>query len=159
MIALTRTQKIAVASVAVVTAFGVGRFTTPVKTVTVTKTVEVEKKTVDTDVDLKKHRKTTKTVTTKPDGTKEEKTVTEVDSDNQKDQKIVDNKDTTTDSKTEVTKGSDSLTTLGILIGVDARTGQPVYGGSVYRPVLGPIGIGLNCLTNATCSATIGISL
>ena len=158
---LTRNQKIGIGVTVVVIAFAAGRYSTPTKTVTQIKTVEIEKKVEDkkVDNDHKTHLKRTKTEVDKPDGSKTITTVTEnVTEDKTKsDDKTVDNKTKdTTATKTE-SKGN-SQVTISALSGVDVTNGHYVFGASVYKPVLGPIGIGVFGLSDLTFGAQVGIT-
>lgn len=142
-------HKIILGVAAVTTAFAVGRWTKPEVVKVETKIVEVEKKTKKTEV----KRKKTKTVITRPDGTKEEHTTTETE---KKDKESSDSSKNT-DSKSE-TRSSPSLTTLGVMGAMQIGSPNPVWGLQVYRPVLGPIGIGAFGLTNNIFGVTIGVS-
>lgn len=145
--------KVGILAVSLVVAFAVGRYTVPETVRIETKIVEVEKKVKDIKKD--KNKETKVTTIKKPDGTVETvKTITE---NTKTDSKSETNSETKTDNKSETIRGSDKVT-LGVMGGFDVLTNKAVYGGSVYRPVLGPIGIGVWGLSNATCGATIGLS-
>ena len=135
--------------------FASGRFTTPTKIVTEIKTVEVIKVVKDTEVKKKKRT----VIVVKPDGTKE----VVIDETTDKQQKETTDKDKKTDSKTEKEKGSDHPTTISLLGGYSLQSSTPVFGLSLYRPVLGPIGIGIWVITptnapNPTIGGSIGLS-
>jgi hypothetical protein len=159
---MTTRTKIILISVSLLSAFAVGRYTVPEKIRVETKTVEVEKKVDDTktQTDRDKHKKTTVVETVKPDGEKTTTTVTEEDTTTKRstDDKsaMTDNK--ATDQVTEKTYGTQK-TTLSAL-GAINLTGTPsiAYGASVYKPVLGPFGIGAMFLTNGTVGLSVGIS-
>ncbi len=123
----------------VVVSFASGRFTTPAKTITITKEVEVEKKTTDTETKRDKKKKTT--ITENPDGSK--KTVIDEETTTDKNKKETDDTSKTTDTKTDKEVGSKQLTTLALIGGFDLSSKNPLVGVSGYRPILGPIGIGL----------------
>lgn len=150
--------KIIIGSVAVVSAFAVGRYTTPVQIKTETKIIEVEKKIKDTDVDVKKNKKTTTKIITKPDGSKEETIVTETNTDKKIDQTETTDSTKNTDTKTSQTKGNSSNLTLYGIVGIDFRLNQPTYGLGIYKPILGPFGLGIFGLTNNVFGVNIGIS-
>lgn len=151
---MTRNQWIAV-GLAVLVAFASGRWLAPTKVETVTKTVEVDKKSTDTDVST--HQNTTTVVTKKPDGTVT--TTTSVTNDTAKDKQTVVELDKSSVTDKTVTRSSDKVT-ISALGGIDTRGGvnPMVYGGSVSKPILGPVAVGLWGLSNMTFGASIGIS-
>lgn len=151
---MTPKIKIIIISVALLCSFAAGRYTVPTKTITVTKTVEVEKKTENKDSN--KHYVVVKHETDKPDGTKEI-TTTKTETDTTQ-TKVTDNTNISQDQSKTVISGSQKVT-LAALAGVQ-MPGTPniVYGASVTKPVLGPITIGIFGLTNSTFGASVGVS-
>jgi len=150
---MTTRTKYLLAALAVLVAFATGRWSAPdhIKI----QTVEVDKKTDNKKVEDDTHKTTTITETQKPDGT--ETTITVITDDSI--DKITD-KSTEDDEKT-TTKEIDksSPTTLSVLGGIKPfSSSSPIYGAQVYRPVIGPLGIGVWGLTNVTVGASIGIS-
>lgn len=150
--------KIIIAVAALLTAFASGRWLSPTKVVTEVKTVEVEKKSTQTNVDENKHKKTETKEVVKPDGTKET-TTTIVEDDSNKthtsEKNIASSK---TDTTKEVSRSTSRLT-LSALGGVKLPgTPEVVYGGMIQRDVLGPVGIGVWGLNNGTVGATVGLS-
>ncbi len=147
---------IAALLIALLVSFAFGRFLGPEKVRVETKTVEAEKKTDIVKTDTDRHKETTITQTVSPDGTKQ--TVTRITEDTTK---KTDSKDVTTDSKTsdtvkEVTRSA-SKVTLSALGGIyDLKT--PVYGGSITKPMLGPIAVGVWGLSNFTVGVSIGLT-
>ena len=159
---MTTKTKIIVASVSLLTAFALGRYTVPTKTKIEVRTVTVEK-TIDktqTQTDQDKHKETTVTETIKPDGTKQTVTQTVEDTQTQKDQKTVDTSQTqTTQDKTkEITRQGSPVTILA-LAGVSYHNlSTPVYGASVSRNLLGPISMGVWGLSSGTFGVGVGLS-
>ena len=151
---MTTRTKYLLAALAVLVAFATGRWSAPdhIKI----QTVEVDKKTDNKKVEDDTHKTTTITETQKPDGTK---TTTTTITDNSVD-KIAD-KSTEDDEKT-TTKEIDksSPTTLGFSAGVNpfSPQGGMIYGGQIYRPMLGPLGVGVSFLTDKTASVIVGLS-
>lgn len=150
--------KVIIVSVALLTSFAIGRYTTPVQIKTETKIVEVEKKVDDTKKDADKHKTTTTTTTKNPDGTEVTTTTTHEDSAVHTHEHDTDSAATTTDTVKEVTRSS-SPVTLSLLAGVPF-TGTPnvIYGGSVTKPVLGPVTVGVWGMSNSTGGASIGLT-
>jgi len=150
--------KVLIAGFVVLTAFAVGRYTVPEVIKTVTKTVEVEKKTEDKKTDSQDHKKVTIVDTVKPDGTKTR--ITTITDD--RDTKTVDNStDNTTKSETqskEVSRGSQPLTVSLLASENISAPGVPVYGLAITRPVLGPITLGAFAFTNSTVGLSIGLT-
>lgn len=131
--------KLAIGAGVVIVSFASGRFTTPDHTITIVKTVEIEKKTTDTDTKRDKKKKTT--ITEEPDGTK--KTVIDEETTTDKSKKETSDTSKTTDTSKDKETGSKQLTTLAIGGGYNISSQLPTLGISAYRPILGPIGIGL----------------
>ena len=154
---------VAAAIVLILTAYAFGRYSAPEKVRTVTKIVEVEKKTTDVkkDTSRDKHRETKTVETTKPDGTKE-KTTTVVE-DTKTDTKT-DRKDTAETGKT--TEEDKEIVKLGGGLSIAALVGAPVspinigavtFGLHVSRPLIGPISIGLFRLSNGILGFSTGL--
>lgn len=161
---LTRNYKILIVTITIVTAFAAGRYSTTSKVIIETKTVEVEKKTDDKTIadTKKKTKKYVRQVVTKPDGTKTDTTtITDNDTDDKKTTDVlVDNTQKTDNTYKETVKG-DQKVTVSALIGIDLHTGKPLYGASVYKPILGPIGAGAWGTTdgvNGSVGGSVGLS-
>lgn len=137
-----------IAILALVGAYALGRYTSPVKVET--KIVEVEKKQTETERD--KRKETTTTVVEKPDGTKETVTRTVEDTSTRKSTETNRNTDTET-SKTY----AGPKTYVGGLSGIDTANGSVFYGAQVNRQVLGPVSVGGFFLTNKTLGVSIGL--
>jgi hypothetical protein len=158
--------KIIAAVVVVTGAFATGRWAAPTKVVTVTQTVEVEKKHEDVAVDTNKnvHKETKTTEVVKPDGTKE--TTTDVTEDtkaisHEGDKTDTDSSRTEVSSK-EVTRDS-SKVTISVLGGAKVFGGSeglnpPVYGGSISKPIFGPATVGIWGLSNGTVGCSVGLT-
>lgn len=138
----TRT-KIIIASLALLTVFAIGRFSSPTKIKTEIKTVEVEK-----IVTVVEHK--TITIREKPDGTKETVIVSDTNTDSKSNSKG-------TDTTKEVTGSKDKLTISG-LIGMNyTAIGAPIYGLSVSKNLLGPIRVGLFGMTDKVAGISLGL--
>lgn len=140
--------------------FAFGRYSAPVKVKTVTKTVEVEKKTSQTDTEASrdKHKETTVTEIVRPDGTRETTTTTREDTEVHKtksDTSTSEREKDTTASK-EVTRET-SRTTISAMYGLPVTGGVPVYGASISKPLLGPIAVGVWGLTPGVIGASVGL--
>ena len=128
--------------------YAVGRYTAPAKTKIVTQTVTVEKKTDDTKTQaaVDRHKETVEVTTKKPDGTTTTTTTTTEDDKARRssDDKSVDNLAQTSTTTKETTRNL-SPTTVGILVGARLSfDSQPLsYGGFAYKPIVGPVGIGV----------------
>jgi len=144
-------------------AFAIGRYTVPEKVKIETKVVEVEKKTdtVKTDTNKDKHKETVTVVVSKPDGTTTT-TTTAVEDDKttrKTDSKETDQTAVTETQTKEITKGGSPTTVaVNIAIPLSLNASTPAYGLSVYKGVLGPIGIGLAGFTNGTVNASVGLT-
>ncbi len=165
-----------IAAAAVLFLFGaaLGRYTTPVKvriekeTITVEKKTEETQKNTKTDTDRDKHKETTVTETKNKDGTitKTTKTVEDTKTDRHSDQnsdtKKTDDISQKSTEKTEIIRGS-SPVTVSLLIGTSMRFSGGsavtpiIYGGSISKPVFGPISMGLWLLDNSTCGISLGL--
>lgn len=155
--------KVVLVLTSLVTAYAFGRWASPVKVITETKTIEVEKKSSDSksDTDRNKHKETIVTEVVHPDGTKETTTRTIEDS--------TTNKKTDTETRDELSQSqsssketvySSSKVTVSALAGVSLTdfSRPPVYGGSVSKPVLGPITVGFFGLTSGVVGTSLGLS-
>lgn len=151
----TKTKAV-LAAVALAVAFASGRYLTPTKVVTEIKTVEVEKKTSESDKN--KHKETTIIEVAKPDGTKETTTKTVEDTDSKK--STTDETAKSSDQTKEVTREGSRLS-ISALAGTDVTNwaAGPIYGAHVSKDLLGPISIGVWGLTNKTGGISIGLSL
>jgi len=117
--------------------YAFGRWGHPVKI--------VETKTVQVEVEREDKTKVFKIETVKPDGTKITKTRTRKDV------------GTATRSRTEAAKTTVYPGRVSVFI-IGARSGlQPVYGGGISAPVLGPIRAGGFGLSNGTLGLTLGL--
>lgn len=160
---MSNKTKIILAVTAMLTAFAFGRFSAPEKIKIQTKIAETEKKvdTVKTDTDRDKHKETVTVVVAKPDGTTTT-TTTAVEDD--KTTRKTDSKDTDqtalTETQTkEITKGGSPTTIAAVIaIPLSLNASTPAYGLSVYKGVLGPIGIGVGGFTNGTVNASVGLT-
>lgn len=149
-----------------VTSFAFGRWTSPEKVKIETRTVEVEKKTDQLQTDTNRNRRTevTETQITRPDGTTEKtkKTIQTAETHKETDHSASTDSSTLKEESKEVTR-STGRTTVSALIGVQLRgltAASPLlYGAQVYRPVLGPIGIGIWGFTDLSFGVSLGISL
>jgi hypothetical protein len=141
----TRT-KIIIASLALLTVFAIGRFSSPTKIKTEVKTVEIEKV-----VTIVKHE--TITITEKPDGAKETVIVTDTNTDSKSNSKA-------TDTTKEVT-GSKSTLNISILAGVKFPIDQTsvVYGASITKQIIGPFTATAWGLSNLSGGIGIGLNL
>jgi hypothetical protein len=152
--------KIIIVVVSLAIAFAVGRYSTPEKIKTVTQTVTVHDIQTDTNTDKKDNKKVVTVEDDKPTG---EKVITTTTTDNSDTNTKIDQTDDTTTNTTstkEVTKGSDKVTILG-LAGTQFGKGSPlstVYGGSISKPVLGPITTGAWGLSNKTVGLSVGLT-
>lgn len=141
-------------------AFAAGRYSLPEKVRVETQIVEVEKKTKNSDVKQDKHKETVVVEVVKPDGTKE--TTTKIVEDNNKNTKTAEKDITDKDIKTEsLTIRGDSKVTLSLLGGAPLQfnPNSPqfvIYGGSITKPVLGPLTVGVWGLSNSTFGGSIG---
>ena len=166
---LTIKQKLTVGVSALLVSFAAGRYTVPEKIKIETKTVEVEKKVeiVKKDVDKDAHKKIITVVKYSKTGKKESLTTT-VEEDTKIASKtgVTDNiqKDLS-QSTLKITEKGDSKVTISALAGVNpfvSTTTTPnnlfIYGASIYKPVLGPIGIGIFGLSNGSCGASVGVT-
>lgn len=159
---MTTKSKIIIASIALLTSYAFGRWSAPEKVKIETKIVEVEKKTETskTDTDRNKHKETTVTETTRPDGTKE--TTTKTVEDTQTDRKTNTSKtdDTTiTESKSKEVTYSSSKVTVSALAGVNVlKGGLPDYGASLTKPILGPITVGAFAFQSGMVGCSLGLT-
>lgn len=157
---MTLKVKIGLSIVALLTAYAIGRYASPEKIKTVTQTVEVEKKTdtTQTDLDRDKHKQTTVVEVKQPDGTQTKTTTITEDSTTTKktDATVADNITTDTKTEKEVTYATSKVTILATY-GIPLTGGVPAYGGSISKPVLGPVTIGI--WGNSSGVAGLGLGL
>lgn len=140
----TTIKKVAGGIVALIVAFGIGRYSSRSSSVKIDTKTDTTKQT-DTDT-----HKTT--VITKDSSGKEVTTITE---DTTTDTKR------TTDTKTDsaVTPPKTSIINVSALAGLDTSRGfVPTYGVSVNREILGPLTIGAFGLTNGTIGLSLGVN-
>lgn len=150
--------KIGIAAALLAAAFAFGRWSAPTKIKTETKIVEVEKKTEETKKDENKNKKTTTHTKVSPDGTRETTTTTVETDRKSTDRSRTDDKSTTQVITKEVEK-SKSYVTISALAGMSFKDlTTPFYGGSLSKPVLGPITLGVWGLTNGTGGVSIGLT-
>lgn len=161
MIELSTKQKAIISTVVIATAFASGRYSVPEKVKIVTQTVTVAQKSDDLSInkDKKTHRTVTKTTVVKPDGEKVS-TIVATDDDqtnNHSDNKQVDLTSTSTSKDSEIVKGSDKVT-ISALGGYDFLHNQTVFGGSITKPIFGPITLGIFGLSNGTAGLSCGLT-
>jgi hypothetical protein len=154
--------KVFLGVVALAAAYGFGRWSSPVKVVTETKTVEVEKKqdVVKQDTNKDDHKVTVTKQVVKPDGTKEtDTTVTEDVTTAKKYQDTTQSTiDTTKDTTKEVTYATAKVTISALAaVNVLSPTGLD-YGASVSKPILGPITIGAFGFESGRVGMSIGLT-
>jgi len=154
---MTNRQKLSLLGAALMTAFAAGRFSTPVKIKTEIKTVEVEKKSDEDKKNLDTHKETVVTETSKPDGTKQVVTQTTEDVKERTDDTTKADTQTATDS-TKLQERSSQPVTLSALGGISLGTGVPTFGGSVTKPILGPVTMGLWALSNGNAGVSVGLT-
>lgn len=151
-------MKYLVALIVLIATYALGRYMTPAKVVVKTEIQYVEKKTDQSEAERNKHKETTIVVVTHKDGTTE--TTTKVVEDSQTDKKTASTDDINSQTKTykEVTRGS--LVTVSALAGVNTSNwlAGPDYGVSVYKPILGPIGIGAFAFKSGIVGMSAGLS-
>lgn len=151
---------IAISIAALAISFATGRWLAPVKTVTITKVVTVESKKDDKTTNEEEHTKTTTTEKVNPDGSKTVTTVTTTDKGSKSVDKSSDNTESNSESSKTVEKSKSRLLVLG-MAGVPVQFGTQtklIYGGQVYKEILGPIGLGVWYLSNNTGGLSVGIS-
>lgn len=156
--------KVALSVFSIIVSFACGRWLAPTKVVTKTETIEIVK-TIDntkTEAERDKHKTTTTTETTRPDGTKTTTTTATEDSTTHKETSKSDTTESNKTSETskEVTRSSDKITLAALAsFKLNDLTSGLSYGAMVYKPILGPFGLGLGVLTNTTVFVSVGISL
>lgn len=143
--------------------FAFGRWSAPEKVKTVTQTVEVEKHTQQnqTDTDRDKHREVVTTEVTRPDGTTEKTTKTVEDTSTERKTKSTDSTVITQQTtQTKESTGATAKVTISALVGTNVTNiaGGLVYGGSISKPILGPIAVGLWGLTSGVAGCSVGLS-
>lgn len=154
--------KVLIVVVALGGSFAAGRWASPTKVITEIKTVEVEKKTDQTvaDVTKHKHKKIVIVASQKPDGEKNSTTTITDDADSNNTSKTTqtDTSDKAIDNKHEEDH-PEPKTTIAAMAGISTRDGQIQYGAQVYRPILGPFGVGVFGLGNVTDGISCGLSV
>lgn len=155
--------KLIICSIALVGAFAAGRYATPDKIVTITKTVEIDKKqdTTVTDSKKKRRKKIVIVENKKPDGTDQKiTTITDAtDTDNKTNSVKTDTSKKDEESSKTITKGD--KVTVSMLAGaqLNLNNGSPLlYGGSITKPILGPITVGVWGLSNASGGFSLGLT-
>lgn len=154
-------SKGAIITAVILLVFAIGRYTTPTKTITETKIVEVDKKTDDIVKQLNKHKKVTITDITRPDGTKERKTIITEDTSKSSDEHKTEDTAKSSSERKEVIKSSDPVTLsalAGAPISLTSGLGSPIFGASLTKPVLGPITLGVWGLSNLTGGFSLGVT-
>ncbi len=151
--------KIIIVSVALLVAFAFGRYSAPEHVKIETKIVEIEKKVVDTDTLRDRHREVVIKEIVKPDGTKEKVTTTVEDSNTSRKTRTEEETSRTENRSEEITRGS--KVTLAALIGSPLRLNssfEPIYGGIISKPILGPITVGVWGMSNKTAGFALGLT-
>lgn len=160
---MTQKTKIILVSAALLTSFAAGRWLAPEKIRIEIKTVEVEKKIDQTQVDAERNRRRETTITeeTRPDGTKTKTTHSTDEAETHKtvDKSTVDDVTKSTTEEKEVTRGTAKVT-ISALAGLKPTdlTAPPVYGLAITKPILGPITVGLWGLTSGTIGFSAGLT-
>ncbi len=162
---MTLKAKVIVGVIALAVAFAFGRFTTPVKTVIDQKLVETNQELVKKLAEETKRRHTETVVkeVVRPDGTREteSKTTTDTQTDKKVDTEKTSEIDRVATTHKEVIQAS-SKVTISALYGVrlSGFSSSPpvVYGGSIQRPLLGPVTLGLFGLSDLTFGASLGVA-
>lgn len=153
--------KIFLSVVALLTAYGFGRWSAPEKVKTEIKTIEVVKvvKVKDTSSRKEIHKKTVVTEKVYPDGTKETTTTITEDTEATKTGSETGTSETETESSTvkESTKSSQKVTVSG-LYGVSFTGGTPAVGVSLTKPFFGPITPGVFYLTPGVLGVSLGLT-
>lgn len=156
--------KVVIVVVALAGSFAAGRYLAPQKIKIETKTVEVIKTVIQKEKAVQKdtHKETTITETTKPDGTKETKTVVVEDNKIKKDTTTVKHEDTTTntDTKKEIVKTTSRLN-ISALAGVPISLqglGSFTVGAHVSKDLIGPVSFGVWGLSSGTVGISAGLT-
>jgi hypothetical protein len=155
---MTTKQKIAFVLVVFVTGLAVGRFTLPTRVVTKTEIKTVEKEVIR----YKEREQIDKNKTFKETFNKDgSKTIFIVDKSKiSKQEDITDQKDKTTDQKTEKTveySKTGLLVSVGAAIKVTAPQDGFVYEGRVEKRLLGPVWMGVGVRTDRTVGLSLGL--
>lgn len=155
---MTTKAKVIITIVSLATAFAFVRYSLPEKVVTITKTVEVEKKVATTDSDTNRHKETKTTEKTNTDGSKEVTTVVTEDTNRKTGSKEVDSDRKLSDTSTTTTRGQ-GHTTLSALVGTSVTSkGVQAYGVSATTAIWGPIAISVWGLNNGIIGAGLGLT-
>jgi hypothetical protein len=149
--------KVLIAVVGLAVSFAVGRYTTPVKVKTEIKTVEVDHKKEDLNINQDKHKETVVTETVKPDGTKEIITKTVEDTKREAEKTSETENQINKDRTKEVTRSSGKIT-ISVLGAGDIRRSGFYYGAHVSKEILGPISLGVFGLSSGVAGCSVGIS-
>lgn len=159
VIKMSAKYKVLVSILVVLTSFAAGRYSLPEKLKVETISEEKDKKVLQMDTDRDKHKETTTVEVVKPDGTKETTTKT-VEDDNTKKKTNETEASKTDKTETKEITYSSSKVTVSAIAGVTPFSLSPsvVYGGSVTKPILGPITSGVWFLTNGTIGASVGLT-
>ncbi len=143
--------------------FAAGRWLAPEKVRIETKTVEIEKKdsASKTEQDRNRRKETTETKVTKPDGSVEEtrKIIEETETSKKTDKRDTSESASSEETLKEVTRSSAKVT-IAALMGVPLAGNAPpvLYGGSVSKPILGPITVGVFYLTSPAIGGMLGLT-
>lgn len=154
---MTNITKAIVVVGVVATSFAVGRWSVPAVKTVETQVIKNDKTKQDTEIDVNKHKDTTVTETVRPDGTKQVVTHTTEDTNKQTNTEKTDETNTQTDSKTTEVS-STSKVTVSVLTATSTDLHGIVYGGSVTKPVLGPITLGVFGFTSGVFGASVGLT-
>jgi ABC-type oligopeptide transport system ATPase subunit len=135
--------------------FAAGHYLTPVKVVTETKIVEVERK--HEEIDTTKHKET-KTVHRKnPDGSEETETTVVEDSTRRKERDTELSKDSST--KTETIRDRSHLTVEALLSAPIKLNSSVAFGGHISYNILGPIRAGAFGFQDGRVGVSLGLDL
>lgn len=150
--------KVIIIVVALAASFIAGRYSRPAKIVTEVKTVEVEKKTSNTDQTVDKHKDTTVTKTVNKDGTVTEVEHTVEDTGSHTKSNQTDNISESTDNiKTVV--NNDKTVHLAVLAGANfSNLSVITYGGYASKDILGPVSVGIWGLSLGAGGVSVGFS-
>lgn len=152
-------KRLAAGAVLIVVAFAFGRYSAPEKVKVETVTVEVEKKTAETDTSKERNRRkeTTTRKERRPDGTEIEHTTVVEDSKTEVDSRKTVHTDKTVDTRQTREEYRSSGVSLGALGAVNVSDGRLSYGAYLQKDVVGPLSLGAFGLTSGTVGLSIGI--
>lgn len=144
--------------------FAAGRWASPVKVVTETHTVEVEKKVTDTEAERNRHKETTTKTEERPDGTKETTTTTVEDTNTSKNSHSDTDIAKDSQAKAETLYNKPSLTVSG-LYGLKYDKTAPgllptsqIWGVAISKQLFGPVGLGAWALSDATGGLSMSLT-